>query len=136
MEAIDLRWRKSSYSDNGGECIEVGHSAGRVMVRDTKDRQGPTLRFTPDAWRRFAKQLKSLASDTLATLSEIPRGGRFVCRKFVGAPSAEPYVLCPWLRLISSMSYASFMVSIFFFHSSSGSVTGIPRSLAISRSST
>jgi hypothetical protein len=32
-------------------------------VRDTTDRTGPVLRFTPAAWRRFADQAKqSLAS--------------------------------------------------------------------------
>jgi hypothetical protein len=54
LEAIDPRWRKASYSDNGGNCVEVGDDAGRVLVRDTKDRTGPMLRFTPRAWRRFA----------------------------------------------------------------------------------
>lgn len=72
MEAIDLRWRKSSYSDNGGECIEVGHSAGRVMVRDTKDRTvGPVLKISPDAWRTFTDNVKtdvSLASDLSPSL--------------------------------------------------------------------
>ena len=57
-------WRKSSYSgSNGGNCVEVGQS-GRVLVRDTQDRQGPALAFSPNAWRRFAQQLKrSLASE-------------------------------------------------------------------------
>ena len=67
-----MNWRKSSYSaDNGGNCIEVADRKGRVLVRDTKDRTGPTLRFTPDAWRRFAKQVKadaSLASDLSPSL--------------------------------------------------------------------
>jgi hypothetical protein len=64
MEDIDPRWRASSYSGNGGECVEVGgRSAGnRILVRDTKDRTGPTLRFTPAAWRRFADRLKPDAS--------------------------------------------------------------------------
>jgi len=59
-------WRKSSYSGSqGGNCLEVSNSqAGRILVRDTKDRTGPVLRFSPNAWRRFAKQLKSLASST------------------------------------------------------------------------
>ena len=55
------RWRKSSYSDNGGpDCVEVGTPAhaDRVLVRDTKDRGGPVLRFSPAAWRRFAAQVK------------------------------------------------------------------------------
>lgn len=58
MEAIDLRWRKSSYSDNGGECVEVAGQAARVLVRDTQDRGGPVLGFAPIAWRRFADQVK------------------------------------------------------------------------------
>jgi len=53
-------WRKSSYSgNNGGDCVEVGHQKTGVAVRDTKDQDGAVLRFTPDAWRRFAVQLKA-----------------------------------------------------------------------------
>ena len=64
MEGTDLTWRKSSYSGNGGgECVEIGASPGAVVVRDTTDRTGPMLWFTPPAWRRFADQVKrSLAS--------------------------------------------------------------------------
>jgi Domain of unknown function (DUF397) len=60
MEAIDPRWRTASYSDNGGNCVEVGGDAGRVLVRDTQDRRGPVLRFAPGAWRRFADRVKRL----------------------------------------------------------------------------
>ena len=59
---MDATWRKSSYSGgNGGNCVEVGAQAqaARVLVRDTKDRQGPVLRFTPSAWQRFADRLRS-----------------------------------------------------------------------------
>jgi hypothetical protein len=69
MEAIDPRWRKSSFSGNGGDCVEVtardyGNDAGRVLLRDTKDRTGPVLRFSPAAWGRFADHVKrSLASE-------------------------------------------------------------------------
>jgi hypothetical protein len=57
MEALDLRWRKSSYSGNGGDCVEVGDAARVIIVRDTKDRSGPVLRFSPAVWRRFADQV-------------------------------------------------------------------------------
>jgi hypothetical protein len=58
-DKIDLRWRKSSYSGNGGgNCVEVGDDMRRVLVRDTQDRTGPVLRFSADAWRRFAAQVK------------------------------------------------------------------------------
>jgi hypothetical protein len=57
------KWIKSSYSGaQGGNCIEVAGDESRVLVRDTKDSQGPILRFTADAWKAFAKELKSLAS--------------------------------------------------------------------------
>ena len=64
MEDIDRRWRKSSYSGNGGECVEVGHARDVIAVRDTRqDEVGPVLRFSPAAWRRFADRVKrSLAS--------------------------------------------------------------------------
>ena len=53
------RWRKSSYSgSDGGNCIEVADHGNRVLVRDTQDRAGPVLRFTPVAWCRFADLLK------------------------------------------------------------------------------
>jgi Domain of unknown function (DUF397) len=53
-------WRKSSYSgNNGGDCVEVGRQETGVLVRDTKDREGSLLRFTPAAWRLFATQLKA-----------------------------------------------------------------------------
>jgi len=59
MTINDTRWIKSSYSGGqGGDCIEVAPSGPDVLVRDTKDRQGPVLRLSPDAWRRFADRLK------------------------------------------------------------------------------
>ena len=59
MESTDLKWRKASYSSNGGaHCVEVGEARRSVLVRDTKDRHGPTLAFSPAAWRRFAEQVK------------------------------------------------------------------------------
>jgi hypothetical protein len=53
-------WRTSSYTGNGGgNCVEVGDAAAMIIVRDTKDRPGPALRFRPAAWRRFANQVKA-----------------------------------------------------------------------------
>jgi Domain of unknown function (DUF397) len=59
-------WRTSSYTGNGGgNCVEVADHDERVLVRDTKDRTGAVLRFSPAAWRAYVAQLKderSLAS--------------------------------------------------------------------------
>jgi len=51
-------WVKSSYSGSQANCVEVA-VGDRVVVRDTKDRTGPVLRFTPAAWREFAGQVKA-----------------------------------------------------------------------------
>jgi hypothetical protein len=53
--ADGLRWRKASYSDNGGNCVEVGQTAdGTILVRDTKDNgHGPVHRYTTAEWRAF-----------------------------------------------------------------------------------
>ncbi len=67
MEGTDLNWRKSSYSGNGGgECVEIGASADAVVVRDTAERAGLVLRFTPAAWRRFTGQVKQSLVSILA----------------------------------------------------------------------
>jgi hypothetical protein len=59
MEGTDMNWRKSSHSGgNGGSCVEVAN-ADEVLVRDTTDRSGPVLRFTPGAWQRFASTARS-----------------------------------------------------------------------------
>lgn len=60
MERLDSRWRKSSYSGNGGaDCVEAGTAPGTVLVRDTKNHAvGPVLRFTLADWTRFTAALK------------------------------------------------------------------------------
>lgn len=60
MERLaSLRWRKSTYSgSNGGGCIEAADHDNQVLIRDTRDRSGPVLRFGPGAWRRFTNQVK------------------------------------------------------------------------------
>jgi hypothetical protein len=55
--SASLAWVTSSYSATGN-CVEVA-VRGEVLVRDTKDRHGAVLRLDPEAWRRFAAQVKS-----------------------------------------------------------------------------
>ena len=53
-EPTGLSWYKSSYSGpEGGECVEVATASATVHVRDSKDRQGPVLRFSPAEWSAF-----------------------------------------------------------------------------------
>jgi Domain of unknown function (DUF397) len=60
MERVDPRWRKASYSGNGGaDCVETGSIPGAVLIRDTKDHeQGPVLHVSPRAWTSFTAALK------------------------------------------------------------------------------
>ena len=46
---------KSSYSNTGGQCVEVARNLpGVVAVRDSKTPpEAPILRLSPTAWREF-----------------------------------------------------------------------------------
>ncbi|MEU7990325.1 DUF397 domain-containing protein [Streptosporangium canum] len=59
---IDLsgaRWRESSLSGSGNNCVEVADNLpGVVAVRDSKDPHGPALVFAPDDWRAFTGAVK------------------------------------------------------------------------------
>jgi len=41
-----MEWRRSSHSDgDGGECVELAALSGQVLVRDSKNPDGPVLSF-------------------------------------------------------------------------------------------
>ncbi|MGH3835772.1 MAG: DUF397 domain-containing protein [Pseudonocardiaceae bacterium] len=65
-EPDGIVWRTSSYSGSGSDCVEVGWrtSSGSgsacvevapagVLVRDSKDANGPVLAVTTSSWRAF-----------------------------------------------------------------------------------
>ena len=52
-------WRKSTASgDNDSNCVEVALLRDLVLVRDSKDTEGPRLRFTPSHWTGFMMSLR------------------------------------------------------------------------------
>lgn len=52
-------WRKSSYSGNSGNCVEVrAVRAGSVAVRDSKRVPGPVLTVQGDQWGAFLRGVR------------------------------------------------------------------------------
>jgi len=60
-ESASLHWFKSSYSSNGGNCLEIADatSRGAVLVRDSKNLNGPTLDVSTNAFASFAAGVKN-----------------------------------------------------------------------------
>lgn len=56
------RWRKSTRSGpTGGDCVEVADNIpGTVLVRDSKDQDGPVLTFEPGAWSAFVAMIRTI----------------------------------------------------------------------------
>ena len=52
------RWRKSSYSGGGNNCVEVAQAGGTSAVRDSKNPDGGHLAFGAEAWEAFLADVK------------------------------------------------------------------------------
>ena len=53
-------WRKSSLSTKERGCVEAAFLPdGRVAIRDSKDRDGPALVYTPREWDAFLEGAKN-----------------------------------------------------------------------------
>jgi hypothetical protein len=59
----ELRWFKSTRSAGNGACVEVAIIVTGVAVRDSKDPDGPVLRFGGEAWRGFVDSVRDGAFD-------------------------------------------------------------------------
>ena len=65
LDLIDAPWRKSSYSNGQGGCVEVTDGFAHVIpVRDSKDPAGPALVFPATAWQAFVTATATGAFDT------------------------------------------------------------------------
>ncbi|MGF0174887.1 DUF397 domain-containing protein [Streptomyces sp. Marseille-Q5077] len=49
----ELRWRKSSYSPDASNCVEIATTPTTIHIRDSKNPTGPHLTLRPTAWGGF-----------------------------------------------------------------------------------
>ncbi|WP_371096059.1 DUF397 domain-containing protein [Streptomyces sanglieri] len=63
MTTESPRWFKSSFSENGGQCIEVAANLvgllGVVPVRDSKNVSGPVLSASAASFAAFVAGVKA-----------------------------------------------------------------------------
>lgn len=55
----NLAWRKSSLSSDTANCVEFAPTQGGVAVRDSKDPNGPILRFSREVWNAFVADVRA-----------------------------------------------------------------------------
>lgn len=61
-------WVKSSLSFANGNCVEVASLPGRTIgLRNSRDPEGPVLRFTPDEWHAFLGGARNGEFDSFGT---------------------------------------------------------------------
>jgi len=52
-------WRKSSYSNPSGNCVEAAALVNGVAVRNSRFPDGPALVFTDAEWDAFVRGIKA-----------------------------------------------------------------------------
>jgi len=52
-ERAGLAWLKARSSSHNGECVEIASAAGNIVMRDSKDPNGPILVYTRAEFKAF-----------------------------------------------------------------------------------
>jgi hypothetical protein len=56
-DCVEVAWLKSSFSTNNGECVEVAHMADRLAARDSKNPAGPMLTFPRESFHGLLRRI-------------------------------------------------------------------------------
>ncbi|GAA5071704.1 hypothetical protein HNP84_007829 [Thermocatellispora tengchongensis] len=54
----DLDWQ-TPPNCAGGNCIQVARSGDGVLMRDSKNPDMPHIRFSPESWAAFVRNVKT-----------------------------------------------------------------------------
>jgi hypothetical protein len=57
MEPGAPEWRRSTLCDSG-QCVEIARLDDAFLVRDSKDPDGPMLRFGRSGWGEFIEGIR------------------------------------------------------------------------------
>ena len=60
----EVCWRRSKYTGNHGNCVEVAVAAGETAVRDSKAPHSGHLRVASRQWAAFLSRVKAGRCDT------------------------------------------------------------------------
>lgn len=60
LKVSNLQWRKARRSANNGACVELAlrPAKGQIYIRDSKDPNGPVMRYPRYSWRVFVADVK------------------------------------------------------------------------------
>ena len=58
-----LQWRKALRSLGNGNCVEVAPLTSGVLVRDSKDPNGPLIGYSTDSWKSFVMRARTGSFD-------------------------------------------------------------------------
>ena len=62
----EARWIKSSASNGNGTCVEAASvKEGEILVRNSRDPEGPVLSFTKAEWVAFLAGAKAGEFDAI-----------------------------------------------------------------------
>ncbi|MFI8075149.1 DUF397 domain-containing protein [Streptomyces sp. NPDC086033] len=65
-----LQWRKSTYSGDSSNCLEIAATSSVIHVRDSKATGSPHLVFPSSAWLTFISHAASSSRSRQTTVGQ------------------------------------------------------------------
>ncbi|MGW0826990.1 DUF397 domain-containing protein [Streptomyces sp. NPDC002845] len=58
----ELHWKKSTYSPDASNCVEIATTPAAIHIRDSKNPPSPHVTLQPTAWTDFLSDLAQRSS--------------------------------------------------------------------------